>query len=190
MEFLAFIIIVVVVSQLRKKGMMAKQKDERVPNLTVNTSTAQSRTASNQMGTGSVSSASKSSSGTGNTYRNTSNNKNNSDNGSFGVSGTGSTHNTASATSAASADSHSTTAYLAKKADEDAKEHAREKNEEQRRLNQTRGGLAVAERLYEGDPIPQGKRCVICGYCAAENLVPHTLSKNYSCYFCREPLDM
>ena len=46
----------------------------------------------------------------------------------------------------------STTAYLAKKAQEDAREHAKDKWEEEKRLRETRGGLAVAERHFEGDP--------------------------------------
>lgn len=82
----------------------------------------------------------------------------------------------------------STTEYLAKKAQEDAREHAKEKWEEEKRLRESRGGLAVAERHLDGDPVPQNKRCVICGYCAAENLVPMTARARYSCYFCREPL--
>ena len=86
-------------------------------------------------------------------------------------------------------DGNSTTAYLMEKAEADAREHAREKYEEQQRLHQVSGGLAVAERLLDGDPIPQGKRCVICGYCAAENLVPMVPRTRYSCYFCREPLN-
>lgn len=83
---------------------------------------------------------------------------------------------------------NSTTEYLAQKAKEDAVEHAREKYEEQKRLQESRGGLAVAERLIEGDSVPRGKQCVICGYCAAENLIPMVPRGRYSCYFCREPL--
>lgn len=86
-------------------------------------------------------------------------------------------------------DGNSTTAYLMEKAHEDAREHAREKFEEQKRLYETRGGLAVAERFLDGDMIPQGKKCVSCGYCAAENLVPMMPRTRYSCYFCREPLN-
>lgn len=85
-------------------------------------------------------------------------------------------------------DGHSTTAYLMEKAEADAREHAREKYEEQKRLHEASGGLAVAERLFDGDPVPQGKKCVVCGYCAAENLVPMVPRTKYSCYFCREPL--
>ena len=85
-------------------------------------------------------------------------------------------------------DGHSTTAYLMEKAEADAREHAKEKYEEQKRLYETRGGLAVAERYLEGDSIPQGKRCVNCGYCGAENLIPMIPRAKYSCYFCREPL--
>lgn len=85
-------------------------------------------------------------------------------------------------------DGNSTTAYLMEKAEADAREHAKEKFEEQKRLYETRGGLAVAERYLEGDSIPQGKKCVSCGYCGAENLVPMIPRQKYSCYFCREPL--
>lgn len=87
------------------------------------------------------------------------------------------------------AEEESTTAYLAKKAEEDAREHAREKWEEERRLREAKGGFAVAGRHLDGDPIPPNSRCVNCAYCAAENLVPMTPRTRYSCYFCREPLD-
>lgn len=82
----------------------------------------------------------------------------------------------------------STMAYLEEKARQDAAEHAREKWEETRRLNQNYGGLRVAQRLFEGDSVPGGQKCVVCGYCGAENLVPMMPREKYSCYFCREPL--
>lgn len=85
-------------------------------------------------------------------------------------------------------DGNSTTAYLMEKAEADAREHAQEKLEEQQRLHETRGGLAVALRYLEGDMVPRGKRVVRCGYCGAENLVPMASGTRYSCYFCREPL--
>lgn len=85
-------------------------------------------------------------------------------------------------------DGHSTTAYLMEKAEADAREHAKEKYDEQKRLYETRGGLAVADRYLEGDLIPNGKRCISCGYCGAENLIPMVPRTRYSCYFCREPL--
>lgn len=85
-------------------------------------------------------------------------------------------------------DGNSTMAYLMEKAEADAREHAQEKLEEQKRLHETRGGLAVALRHLDGDAIPQGKRVVCCGYCGAENLVPMVPRTRYSCYFCREPL--
>ena len=85
-------------------------------------------------------------------------------------------------------DGNTTTAYLMEKAEADAREHAREKFEEQKRLHETRGGLAVAERYLDGDTVPQGKRIVNCGYCGAENLMPMMPRTKYSCYFCREPL--
>lgn len=85
-------------------------------------------------------------------------------------------------------DSHATTAYLKEKAEEDARQHAKEKFEEQKRLYETRGGLAVAERYLDGDLIPQGKRRVKCGYCGADNLLPMQPGTRYSCYFCREAL--
>ena len=85
-------------------------------------------------------------------------------------------------------DGNTTTAYLMEKAEADAREHAKEKFEEQKRLHETRGGLAVAERYLDGDTVPQGKRIVNCGYCGAENLMPMMPRTKYSCYFCREPL--
>lgn len=82
----------------------------------------------------------------------------------------------------------STMAYLEEKAKQDAAEHAREKWEETKRLNQNYGGLRVAQRLFEGDSVPGGQKCVVCDYCGAENLVPMMPRERYSCYFCREPL--
>lgn len=82
----------------------------------------------------------------------------------------------------------STMAYLEEKARQDAIEHAKEKREEAKRLYQNSGGLRAAERLYEGDRVPSGKRCIVCGYCGAENLVPVIMRDRYSCYFCREPI--
>lgn len=82
----------------------------------------------------------------------------------------------------------STMAYLEEKAKQDEIEHAKEKQEEARRLHQNYGGIRAAERLYEGDSVPNGKRCVVCEYCGAENLLPMVAREKYSCYFCREPL--
>lgn len=82
----------------------------------------------------------------------------------------------------------STMAYLEEKAKQDAAEHAREKWEETKRLNQNYGGLRVAQRLFEGDSVPAGQKCVACDYCGAENLIPMMPRERYSCYFCREPL--
>ena len=82
----------------------------------------------------------------------------------------------------------STMAYLQEKAKQDEIEHAKEKQEEARRLHQNYGGLRAADRLYEGDSVPNGKRCVVCAYCGAENLIPMASREKYSCYFCREPL--
>ncbi|MCM1156020.1 MAG: hypothetical protein NC314_08550 [Roseburia sp.] len=83
----------------------------------------------------------------------------------------------------------STLAYLEEKARQDAMEHAKEKQEEAQRLHKNYGGLRVAERLYEGNSVPDGKRCIVCGYCGAENLVPMMPRERYSCFFCREPIN-
>ncbi|MCI9464544.1 MAG: hypothetical protein HFI48_11775 [Lachnospiraceae bacterium] len=83
----------------------------------------------------------------------------------------------------------STLEYLEEKARQDAIEHAREKREEAQRLHKNYGGLRVAERFYEGSAVPNGKRCVVCGYCGAENLVPMMPRERYSCYFCREAVN-
>lgn len=85
-------------------------------------------------------------------------------------------------------DEGSVTDYLAEKARLDQISHAEEKREESRRLDAKSGGRQAAERLYEGDLVPNGKHCVVCAYCAANNLIPNGSRMRYSCYFCREPL--
>lgn len=91
-------------------------------------------------------------------------------------------------TETSEAENSSTLAYLEEKARQDAREHAREKREEAMRLNKNYGGLRAAERHYDGDSIPRGKKCITCAYCGAENLVPTNMREKYSCYFCREAL--
>lgn len=83
----------------------------------------------------------------------------------------------------------STLAYLEEKARQDAIEHEMEKRKEARRLYESSGGLRPAGRLYEGDSVPNGCRCVSCGYCGAQNLIPMEARERFGCYFCREPLD-
>lgn len=83
----------------------------------------------------------------------------------------------------------STLAYLEEKARQDAIEHEMEKREESRRLYESSGGLRPAQRLYEGESVPNGCKCVACGYCGAENLIPMVARERFGCYFCREPLD-
>ncbi|MDE7282994.1 MAG: hypothetical protein K2N85_05355 [Lachnospiraceae bacterium] len=91
-------------------------------------------------------------------------------------------------TEASESEAGSTLAYLEEKARQDAREHAREKREETMRLNKNYGGLRSAERHYDGDSIPRGKKGITCAYCGAENLVPTNMREKYSCYFCREAL--
>ena len=89
-----------------------------------------------------------------------------------------------------SSSSTSTTAYLERKAKEDARDHAQEKREEQARLHQETGGRMVGVRYYEWDSIPKGNRVVKCSYCGAENLISERYKPNrYTCYFCREILE-
>ena len=84
-----------------------------------------------------------------------------------------------------SSSSTSTTAYLERKAKEDARDHAQEKREEQET-----GGRMVGVRYYEWDSIPKGNRVVKCSYCGAENLISERYKPNrYTCYFCREILE-
>lgn len=83
----------------------------------------------------------------------------------------------------------STLAYLEEKARQDAIEHEMEKREEARRLYESSGGLRPAQRLYEGDSVPNGCWCVACGYCGAQNLIPVAARERFSCYFCRERLE-
>lgn len=82
----------------------------------------------------------------------------------------------------------STMDYLEEKARQDAIEHAKEKHEEEMRLRKSYGGLRAAQRHYDGSAIPGDKRCIVCAYCGAENLVPIAARERYSCYFCREAL--
>ena len=107
---------------------------------------------------------------------------------------TGSTYSTAvgSAKKSAyeSAMAFQKTAYLERKAKEDARDHAQEKREEQARLHQETGGRMVGVRYYEWDSIPKGNRVVKCSYCGAENLISERYKPNrYTCYFCREILE-
>ena len=96
--------------------------------------------------------------------------------------------NTSATETKKSSGNTSVTDYLAEKARKDQIEHEIEKRQENQRLAEKSGGLTPAERLYDGDPVPNGKFCVCCSYCAAENLIPIGSRMQYSCYFCREPL--
>ncbi len=82
----------------------------------------------------------------------------------------------------------STTDYLERKAKMDQTEHAREKQEEMRRVNQRYGGQSVGGRYLIGDPIPKGMKIFYCPYCGAENIVPATYRSGKDCYFCRSEL--
>ena len=83
----------------------------------------------------------------------------------------------------------STTELLREKAMQDEMEHRREKQQQERENELHHGRLRYAERLVEGDPVPAGKRRIVCAYCNADNLVPvHDFSTKYNCYFCREQL--
>ena len=82
----------------------------------------------------------------------------------------------------------STTDYLQKKARMDQIEHAKEKQEEMKRVNQKYGGEEVGGRYLLGDPIPRGMKIKYCPYCGAENLVPDHYYSGKDCYFCRTEL--
>lgn len=82
----------------------------------------------------------------------------------------------------------STTDYLQKKARMDQIEHAKEKREEMKRVNQKYGGNEVGGRYLLGDPIPRGMKIKYCPYCGAENLVPDHYYSGKDCYFCRTEL--
>lgn len=82
----------------------------------------------------------------------------------------------------------STTDYLQKKARMDQIEHAKEKQEEMKRVNQKYGGKEVGGRYLLGDPIPRGMKIKYCPYCGAENLVPDHYYSGKDCYFCRTEL--
>lgn len=83
----------------------------------------------------------------------------------------------------------STTDYLQKKARMDQIEHAKEKQEEMKRVNQKYGGEEVGGRYLLGDPIPRGMKIKYCPYCGAENLVPDHYYSGKDCYFCRTELN-
>lgn len=105
-------------------------------------------------------------------------------------SGTSRSGNSTFGSGSSSSSSTSTTAYLERKAKEDARDHAQEKREEQARLHQETGGRMVGVRYYEWDSIPKGNRVVKCSYCGAENLISERYKPNrYTCYFCREILE-
>lgn len=82
----------------------------------------------------------------------------------------------------------STTDYLERKAKMDQMEHAREKQEEIRRVNQRYGGQRVGGRYLIGDPIPRGMKLFYCPYCGAENIVSADYRSGMDCYFCRTEL--
>lgn len=82
----------------------------------------------------------------------------------------------------------STTDYLRQKAVLDEADHLQDKRQEEMRTRWETGGLPSAQRLYEGDSVPQGMRVIKCSYCGAENLVPQGSRQKYTCYFCREEL--
>lgn len=84
---------------------------------------------------------------------------------------------TALGSDGSSSSSTSTTAYLERKAKEDARDHAQEKREEQARLHQETGGRMVGVRYYEWDSIPKGNRVVKCNYCGAENLFRSAINR-------------
>ena len=81
-----------------------------------------------------------------------------------------------------------TTDDLRQKAVLDEADHLQDKRQEEMRSRWETGGLPSAQRLYEGDSVPQGMRVIKCSYCGAENLVPQGSRQKYTCYFCREEL--
>lgn len=101
--------------------------------------------------------------------------------------------NTSLAKGSASAESeppkHSTMGYLHEKAKQDEEEHRREEAETARKMRQRSDGRTPGRQLLLGDPVPADCRCVICGYCGAENLLPLNSRDRYCCYFCREALE-
>ncbi len=80
------------------------------------------------------------------------------------------------------------TAFLSRKADEGQKSQVAEDRKEELFRRQEATSLRIAGRLNFADPIPNGSRVEICGYCGAENLVPMNSFEPYKCYFCREKL--
>lgn len=83
---------------------------------------------------------------------------------------------------------HSTIGYLHEKAKLDEEEHRKEEAETARKMKQRSDGRIPGKQLLLGDPVPANCKCVVCGYCAAENLIPLNSREKYCCYFCREAL--
>ncbi len=48
---------------------------------------------------------------------------------------------------------------------------------------------AIAIRLMEGDPVPEGFNGYVCAYCGAVNLVKKGSKGKHCCYFCHDPID-
>lgn len=46
----------------------------------------------------------------------------------------------------------------------------------------------IAVRLMEGSQAPNGYKKKVCGYCAAENIVPYYDREEFLCYFCNHKL--
>lgn len=83
----------------------------------------------------------------------------------------------------------STMDYLNEKAKQDQREHAIEKMQEQKRVDQLHGNRPVGGRYMLGDPIPAGMKIVNCGYCGAENIVKIGYHSGCDCCFCRSHLE-
>ncbi len=82
----------------------------------------------------------------------------------------------------------STMDYLNEKSKLGAKEKLMENQRVENKKRQEIGNKRIGERLYLGDPIPNGKIVVKCSYCGADNLLPQEAREPYLCYFCREVL--
>lgn len=82
----------------------------------------------------------------------------------------------------------STMEMLRKKAEEDQREHDREKRYAEYKQKKEYMGKAYAQRLVPGDSVPKGMYVKCCKYCGAENLLTYGSREQLLCYFCREDL--
>ncbi len=82
----------------------------------------------------------------------------------------------------------SMTAFLDRKAKQEANERKLSEWKTQQEEKKSYGTLQVGKELPLGAPVPKGNVVKVCPYCGAENLVPYGSSQKFHCFFCRTSL--